>query len=126
MDAYRLLGLNYISKDLEEQARDCIYKLLILHPNYRTDEDKDPRLFIQLVEEERKDIIEKQQAQISKKGDDISKPLEKESTSIWWYIGGGLLAVIAVIIVAISGGGNGGGGDNGEEENDLPGPPDLP
>lgn len=48
---YRLLGLSYIGKDREQDAREAVRSLLEVAPDYRPDPAVDPPPFVQLVEE---------------------------------------------------------------------------
>jgi hypothetical protein len=49
--AYRLLGLSYIGKDREQDARAAVRALLEVAPDYRPDPALDPPPFVALVEE---------------------------------------------------------------------------
>ncbi len=49
--AYRLLGLSYIGKDRELDARAAVRSLLEVAPDYQPDPAIDPPPFVQLVEE---------------------------------------------------------------------------
>jgi hypothetical protein len=49
--AYRLLGLSYIGKDRELDAREAVRSLLEVAPDYQPDPALDPPPFVQLVEE---------------------------------------------------------------------------
>ena len=49
--AYRLLGLSYIGKDREQDARAAVRSLLEVAPDYQPDPALDPPPFVQLVEE---------------------------------------------------------------------------
>lgn len=48
---YRLLGLSYIGKDREQDARAAVRALLEVAPDYQPDPAVDPPPFVQLVEE---------------------------------------------------------------------------
>ena len=52
--AYRLVGLSYIGKDREADARDAVVRLLEVAPNYQPDPALDPPPFVRLVEEMRR------------------------------------------------------------------------
>jgi hypothetical protein len=49
--AFRLLGLSYIGKDSEQDAREAVRALLEVAPDYRPDPALDPPPFVALVEE---------------------------------------------------------------------------
>ncbi len=102
---YRLLGLTYIAKELEEEAKNAVKILLEIVPDYQTDPEQDPPGFIKLVEESR-------------------LTPEKEGDSSWILIAGGavLAGVVAAVLIFA------GGDDEAEAEviEDLPGPPVLP
>ncbi len=49
--AYRLLGLSYIGKDREEEARAAVRSLLEIAPDYQPDPAIDPPPFVDLVRE---------------------------------------------------------------------------
>ncbi|WP_412070365.1 outer membrane beta-barrel protein [Rubrivirga sp. IMCC43871] len=53
-NAYRLIGLSYIGKDREADARDAVARLLEVAPNYEADPALDPPPFVRLVSEERR------------------------------------------------------------------------
>ena len=52
--AYRLVGLSYIGKDREADARDAVARLLEVAPNYEPDPALDPPPFVRMVEETRR------------------------------------------------------------------------
>lgn len=52
--AYRLVGLSYIGKDREADARDAVARLLEVAPNYEADPALDPPPFVRLVAEMRR------------------------------------------------------------------------
>ena len=54
--AYRLLGLSYLGKDLVNDARGAIEKLLELVPNYQADPEQDPPVFTDLVDDVREEM----------------------------------------------------------------------
>lgn len=55
--AYRLLGLSYIGKDREQDARAAVRALLEVAPNYQPDPALDPPPFVALVEEMNREPI---------------------------------------------------------------------
>lgn len=54
--AYRLIGLSYIGKDREAEAREAVRQLLAVAPGYQPDPAMDPPPFVELVEEERRAV----------------------------------------------------------------------
>jgi tetratricopeptide (TPR) repeat protein len=52
--AYRLIGLSFIGKDREAEAREAVRNLLLAAPDYRPDPNLDPPPFVALVEQERR------------------------------------------------------------------------
>ena len=96
--AYRLLGLNYIAKELEEEARNAVTKLLEMVPDYKTDPIQDPPPFIKLVEEVKVSELEQK------------KEEEEEGGVNWLWIAGGAAAAGAVVAVLIFSGGDDDGG----------------
>ncbi|PAP76524.1 outer membrane protein [Rubrivirga marina] len=52
--AYRLIGLSYIGKDREADAREAVASLLEVAPNYEPDPALDPPPFVRLVSEMRR------------------------------------------------------------------------
>ncbi len=60
--AFRLKGLSYIGKGLETDARDSVRELLEFAPSYAVDPVQDPPTFVQLIEEMRLEIAQKQEA----------------------------------------------------------------
>lgn len=52
--AYRLIGLSYIGKDREAEAREAVRQLLAVAPGYQPDPAMDPPPFVTMVEEERR------------------------------------------------------------------------
>lgn len=59
LSAYRLQALAYLAKDLQYLAKRSIQKILELEPNYEPDPIQDPPSFTQLVEEAKKQKLEK-------------------------------------------------------------------
>ncbi len=104
---YRLLGLTYIAKEFEVEAKNAVTKLLEIVPDYQADPEQDPPGFIKLVEEHRS-----------------AAPEEEESSFSWlWIAGGAAVAggVAAVLLLKSS-------GDDEEATNggDFPSPPGRP
>lgn len=52
--AYRLIGLSYIGKDREADAREAVARLLEVSPNYQPDPAIDPPPFVRMVNDERR------------------------------------------------------------------------
>ena len=52
--AYRLIGLSYIGKDREAEARQAVARLLDVAPNYQPDPNLDPPPFVRMVEDVRR------------------------------------------------------------------------
>lgn len=52
--AYRLVGLSYLGKDREADAREAIARLLEVAPTYQPDPALDPPPFVRMVEEARR------------------------------------------------------------------------
>lgn len=59
--AFRLKGLSYIGKGLETDARESVRELLEFAPSYTVDPVQDPPTFVQLIEEMRQEIAQKQE-----------------------------------------------------------------
>lgn len=53
-EAYRLIGLSYIGKDREAEARQAVRSLLEVAPNYQPNPEVDPPPFSRMVNEERR------------------------------------------------------------------------
>ncbi|MCK4303621.1 MAG: tetratricopeptide repeat protein [Candidatus Eisenbacteria sp.] len=111
--ALRLIGLTYIAKDLVDDARSAIRKLLRMVPDYYPDPAQDPPPYVQLVEEIRQET-----------GLEPAPLLEEAPKGGSWIkkavIGVGV-AVAAVIAFVV------GGEDNVEEPcEELPEPPTTP
>ena len=120
--AYRLLGLTYIAKDLEAEARDTVSKLLEMVPNYQTDPVQDPPPFRTLVDEVKQDqdMQTQQQAESEEtvteqpqQGDELENLVEqredrKKQKRKWYYIAGGAVVGAAVITAVVLGGGSDG------------------
>ena len=53
-EAYRLIGLSYIGKDREAEARQAVRHLLDVAPNYQPNPELDPPPFTRIVNEERR------------------------------------------------------------------------
>ena len=94
--AYRLLGLTYIAKELEEDARSAVKKLLEMVPDYKTDPVQDPPPFIRLVQEVKKEEEQSVAAETPKEGGGIE----------WYWIAGGAAVAGVAAILIFSGGGN--------------------
>ena len=54
--AYRLIGLSYIGKGVEGDAKEAVRQLLTLVPNYEPDPVMDPPNFVSMVAEVRQEI----------------------------------------------------------------------
>ena len=120
--AYRLLGLTYIAKDLEAEARDTVSKLLEMVPNYQTDPVQDPPPFRTLVDEVKQDQDMRTQQQTEseetvteqpQQGDELENLVEqredrKKQKRKWYYIAGGAVVGAAVITAVVLGGGSDG------------------
>ena len=109
--AYRLLGLTYIAKELEEDARSTVKKLLEMVPDYKTDPVQDPPPFIRLVQE----VKDEESSQ-------TQKPDEGGGIEWYWIAGGAAVAGVAAIL--IFSGGN--GGDETVNPGTFPAPPVRP
>lgn len=140
--AYRLMGLSYLGKDLEDDARSTVTKLLELVPNYEADPAEDPPAFVRMVEEVRAAEREAEQSPIVDNPSVVEQPAvdetpvdrsppppivvqepPRQSRGIgrWLLIGGGVVGagILAAVLL-----GGGGGGENGPGQ--IPGPPPLP
>ncbi|MFC2084596.1 hypothetical protein ACFLS9_06020 [Bacteroidota bacterium] len=130
MRTYRLLGLTYIAKDYEEEARNAIKKLLEMVPNYKSDPDQDAPKFIVLLEDEKhKEELAKEEEvkEEIKEEEPVVLPEEKEEGINWlYYAGGAVVAVVVAVVVLISGGGDDGGGGNGVTDTGFKDPPGRP
>ena len=118
---YRLIGLSYIGKDLVQEARESVRRLLQLVPDYRPDPDQDPPPFVELVEDVRQEMrrearqaetppADRTPAQVAKKRGGAGK---------WLLIGGGVVLAAVAAAVLLSGGGD------DEDDPDPPGPTTL-
>jgi len=121
--AYRILGLSYLSRELESQAKDAIKNLIEIVPDYQPNPDQDPPQFIRMVE----DVKQQESATGSKKTaeqqpDELKKIVQEEQkkgkNKTWYYVAGG---VIVVVVAAILLSGNGGGSTD-----NFPLPPGRP
>lgn len=130
--AYRLLSLCYLGKELADDAKDSIRKLLELVPNYQPDPIQDPPAFAEMVAAV-KAQIEAEQPPVEQEQPPpplvppivvdeeppptpvVVPPRRKSNVTKWLLIGGGVVAGGVVAVVLLSGGGD-----------TLPGPPDLP
>lgn len=120
--AYRLLGLTYIAKDFEKEARDAVTKLLEMVPNYKPDPVQDPPPFRTLVEEVREQEQQQQtqtqtaQAQQDQTGGDLEQIVQdeqqqqKKKKRLLYTIGGAVVGVAVIATVIVLGGGGGEGG----------------
>jgi len=109
--ANKLLAHILLNKEESEAAKNALFKVLNLEPNYRpTIEEEAPR-FVTLVEEARREFSEQKVAEKS----------AESGTSNWIWIGAGG-AVVAAAVILLSG--NGSGTD--QKSPALPQPPDLP
>ena len=117
MRAYRLLGLAFIAKDYEKQARNAVTKLLELVPNYESDPIQDPPPFTKLVEEVREQI---QTPAVEQPPKLVVPPVrqEKKGGGMKWLLIGGVGLVAGGVVAFLVSGGDG--------PNPLPVPPDLP
>ena len=112
-EAYRLIGMTYIAKDYQDDAKQAIKELLVLVPDYMPNPDIDPVPYVQMVEqikqEQDPNYVPPSEQQGSKKG-------------LFTKILVGVGAVVAAVLLL------GGGGDDDPEpvSKDLPSPPDLP
>lgn len=124
--AYRILGLSYLSRELESQAKDAIENLLEIVPDYQPNPDQDPPQFIRMVED-----VKQQEAATGKKTneaqqqqpDELQKIVQEEQkkgiNKTWYYVAGGVIVVVVAAIL-LSGSSGGGGNDN------FPTPPGRP
>ncbi len=102
---YRLMGLSFLGKDAENDARDAVKLLLELVPNYQPNPVEDPPTFVQMVEEIRQEM------------DSPSPPSNPSNTAQagsgggikkWLLIGGGVAAAAVVAILLLSNDGDDG------------------
>lgn len=107
-EAYKYLAQAYMAKDLRDQAKESVEKLLKIMPNYKPDPLNDRPQYIELVEK-----VREEQA---------VKPEPTEKPGIWtrykkWFlIGGGAVVGVVMAVVLLS---------PAKDEN-LPTPPDFP
>ena len=119
--AYRLMGLSYIGKQLEVDAKSAIAELLTLVPDYEPHPVNDPPTFARMVSEVKTEqaATERANTNVNTPGN-TTPPPPQTGRKRWLLIGGGAVAV-GVLAAVLAGGGGGGGGTGG-----LPGPPPLP
>ena len=113
--AYRLMGLSYLGKRLEGDARTSIRQLLELVPNYEPDPDLDPPPFIAMVEYVRSEI-ETESLAAAEEAQQIVQTKKKRWRK-WLLIGGAVVGGGAVAL-ALSGAGSG--------SSAIASPPSLP
>jgi len=116
--AYRIIGLSYISLDLEHNAKNAISAILQQSPGYMADVDNDPPPYVRLVEQVRAEQgMEPAVAEVV--------PAEEEKGGISKILLGAGAAVVGVVAFLIIGGGS---EDDPEivDVSDLPEPPTLP
>jgi hypothetical protein len=122
---YWMLSKAYHAKDLLDNAKASLRKLLELVPGWRPNPEKDSPAFQELVQEVKKEMQE--EAQLTKApAPDTTKtetpaqppPLKKGSGKKWlWLAGGGAVAAGTAAFVIFRG---------DEKAARLPDPPDLP
>jgi len=102
--AYRLMGLSYLGKRLESDARASIRQLLELVPSYEPDPNFDPPPFITMIENVRMEM----EAEIAE-AEDAQQAVQprKKRWRKWLLIGGAIIGGSAIAL-ALSGGGGGG------------------
>lgn len=116
-EAFRMLGLCYVAKDYEGQARTAIHQLLLLTPNWQPDPVEDPAAFQSLVASVRQEMSD---GRLVSPGQ-TSGTAETGSKKKWWLWGGLAAAGGAIAAVLLSG-----GDDGGDDTTNLPDPPALP
>jgi len=134
--AYRILGLSYLSRELENQARDAIQSLLDIVPDYAPNPEQDPPQFIRLVEDVRQEqegAAEQQQQQTQPQTaqsqqqqpeGDLEQIIQEEQQQqqkkrrLLYIVGGAVVGVVVIAAVILLGGG---GDDDG-----FPMPPGRP
>ena len=119
--AYRLLGLTYVAKDLEQEAKRVIRDLLRMVPNYKANPEQDPPPYPEWVEE-----VKKQVEREKREKTDSLVSVQPSSQSFfsknkWYLVAGGAVVTTAVVAILVSG-----GEEEAKKPANLPGPPDLP
>lgn len=82
--AYRLIGLSYIGQDLRDNAREAVRQLVSLVPNFEPDPVNDPPQFIEMVEEAKQVVAERQAeearlAEEARQAEEALPPAEDEA-----------------------------------------------
>ena len=86
---YRLKGLNYIAKGLQEKARGAVRDLLIVVPEYKADLNQDHPMLIQLLEEIRQSQAVGQE----------EPPVAKKKKRTWLWVGLGVAVVASAAVI---------------------------
>lgn len=115
--AYRLLGLSYLGKDLVNDARGTIQKLLELVPDYQADPEQDPPVFTDLVDDVREEMQTEPEPEPEPEPQLEPEPITEQPTREggrsplkWLAIGGGALAAAVLGAMLLGGKDNNGNG----------------
>jgi hypothetical protein len=110
--ANKLLAHILLNKEETDAAKNAVFNVLELEPDYQpTIEEEAPR-YVALIEEARREYS--QQKKVQKTAD--------SGISNWAWIGAGSVAAVAAAIIFLSGN----KGSNDQKSSSLPQPPDLP
>lgn len=113
-EAYKFLAQAYMARDLRDQAKIAVEKLLTIMPNYKPDPIQDRPQYIELVETVKQ---ERQQKVTVPEATPVVPAKKKSKKTLWILIGAGVVAgaVLAIVLWPSE-----------EKAEDLPAPPDLP
>ena len=100
LKAYRIKGLCYISKGLEQDAKEAVQNLLSLVPDYQPNPTNDPPLFQTMIEDVRNEMIGENTPESAA----VSGPVEekKRRPALKWVAAGGGLAVAGGIVLLLT------------------------
>ena len=127
--AHRMLSHCYLGKQLADQAREAIRKLLELAPNYQPDPIQDLPAFTELIEEMKAEmdteedppqlVVRQDPPETEREGAPpvVVPTKQKRSGGTRWLVIGGAAVAAGVLAAVLAGGGGGGNGD---------GPPNTP
>jgi len=120
LTAYRWLGLAYLAKDYEKDAREAISKLIELVPEYEPDPVEDPPPFTEMVRAIKKEMnIQPAEPPATQKPPKSQPPTTQPPGQLpsqqddgggigkWLLLGGGALVAGGVGFLVLSGRGNG-------------------
>lgn len=111
--AYRLMGLSYLAKDAENDAREAVKNLLELVPNYQTNPVEDPPTFVRMVEDVRREMGTREQPSTEPTPPPQRPTQAKSGGGIgkWLLIGGGVAAAAVIAYFLLREDDNGGEGE---------------